>query len=148
MSVTHVPADLRRLVAQRADRRCEYCRIPESVTFAPHEIDHIFAEKHGGTTELENLGLSCTLCNRCKGTDLSSIDPDTGEIVALFHPRRDRWSDHFGLEDGHIKPLTAVGRVTVRLLQLNRPERVEERRLLMDAGVIPASSEHLTKRPG
>jgi hypothetical protein len=136
MSVTHVPAELRRLVARRADHRCEYCRIPESVTFAPHEIDHIYAEKHGGTTTAENLGLSCTLCNQRKGTDLASIDPLTGAIVPLYHPRRDRWSDHFRLKDGNFEPLTAAGRVTVRLLQLNHAERVEERLILVEAGLI------------
>jgi 5-methylcytosine-specific restriction endonuclease McrA len=136
MSVTHVPAELRRLVVRRADQRCEYCRIPESVTFAPLEIDHIYAEKHGGTTEPENLGLSCPLCNRRKGTDLASIDPQTGAIVPLFHPRRDRWSDHFRLKEGHIEPLTAAGRVTVHLLQLNQPERVEERLILVEAGLL------------
>jgi hypothetical protein len=148
MSLTHVPAELRRLVAQRADHRCEYCLIPESVTFAPHEMDHLVAEKHGGTTDADNLGLSCTLCNRCKGSDLSSIDPLTGQMVALFHPRRDRWSGHFSMEGGTIKPLTATGRVTVRLLQLNQPERVEERRLLMEAGLISPSDEHVVKGPG
>jgi hypothetical protein len=33
-------------------------------------------------------------------------------------------------------PLTAIGRVTIRLLQLNRFDRVEERQLLLDAGII------------
>jgi 5-methylcytosine-specific restriction endonuclease McrA len=58
-----VPADLRRFVRQRADERCEYCRIPESVTFASHEVDHIIAEKHGGPTEERNLALSCAVWN-------------------------------------------------------------------------------------
>lgn len=76
---------------ERAGERCEYCLIPESMTFALHEIDHIIAEKHGGRTEEENLGLSCALCNGFKGSDLTSIDPETGAIVPLFHPRRDAW---------------------------------------------------------
>jgi len=127
MSVTHIPAALKRLVRERAVDRCEYCLFPESATLAPHWIDHIIAEKHGGKTELENLAVCCALCNLRKGSDLTSIDPDSGEIVPLFHPRRDRWSDHFRLDKGRIEPLTAVGRVTVRLLQFNRRDRVEER---------------------
>jgi 5-methylcytosine-specific restriction endonuclease McrA len=136
MSLTHIPAALRRLVRERADGRCEYCLIPESVTLAVHAIDHVVAEKHGGPTVADNLALSCTLCNGRKGSDLSSIDPETGALVPLFHPRRDRWPDHFRLAEGLIEPLTAVGRVTVRLLQLNHPDRVEERQLLVAAGVL------------
>jgi hypothetical protein len=106
------------------------------MTLATHAIDHIVAEKHGGLTAADNLALSCTICNGHKGSDLASVDPETGTIVPLFHPRRDRWSDHFFLVGGRIEPRTAIGRVTVRLLQLNSPHRVEERRLLVAAGVI------------
>lgn len=88
---------LRRQVYERAGECCEYCRIPDVATFAPHEIDHIIAEKHGGLTEAENLALSCTLCNKHKGSDLASVDPDTGNIVPLYHPRQDLWHEHFQL---------------------------------------------------
>ncbi len=87
MSQTYIPVPLRRLVRERAQGRCEYCLIPESLTFAPHWIDHIVAEKHGGKTESENLANCCVLCNQRKGSDLTSIDAETGEIVPLFHPR-------------------------------------------------------------
>lgn len=136
MSQTYIPAALRRLVRERSGDRCEYCLIPESVAFAPHWIDHIVAEKHGGMADADNLANSCVLCNQSKGSDLTSIDPDTDQIVALFHPRRDRWTDHFRLMDGRIDPLTPVGRVTVRLLHLNDPDRVEERKHLIAAGLI------------
>jgi hypothetical protein len=135
MSQTYIPAAVRRLVRERSGDRCEYCLIPEAVTFAPHWIDHIVAEKHGGKSDADNLANSCVVCNQSKGSDLASIDPETGEIAALFHPRRDRWSDHFRLVGGRIEPLTAVGRVTVRLLQLNLPDRVEGRDQLVAAGL-------------
>src|SRR5437899_3217383 len=131
MSQTYVPADLRRLVRERAQEICEYCRIPESATFAPHWIDHIVAEKHGGKTEADNLANCCVVCNLRKGTDLTSIDTDTGQVVLLFHPRRDCWTDHFILAEGRIDPLTPSGRATARLLQFNHPDRVEERQLLL-----------------
>jgi 5-methylcytosine-specific restriction endonuclease McrA len=67
MSATHVSASLRRLVRERAGECCEYCLIPEAMTWALHTIDHIIAEKHGGTTAAENLALACTLCNSRKG---------------------------------------------------------------------------------
>ncbi|HTU92985.1 MAG TPA: HNH endonuclease [Gemmataceae bacterium] len=138
MSRTHIPAELRRSVRLRAGDCCEYCLIPESMTLATHEIDHVIAEKHGGPTEAGNLALACALCNGFKGSDLASIDAQSGAIVPLFNPRRDRWPDYFRLEGGRIEPLTASGRATVRLLQLNDPHRIEERLLLVAAGIVLA----------
>jgi 5-methylcytosine-specific restriction endonuclease McrA len=136
MAQTYVSAALRRLVRERAGGRCEYCLIPETLTFATHWVDHIVAEKHGGQTHDSNLALACVLCNQHKGSDLTSIDPETGQITPLFHPRRDRWLEHFFLADGTIGPRTATGRVTVRLLQLNSPDRIEERGLLLRLGLL------------
>jgi len=134
--MSYVPAELRRLVWERARESCEYCLIPESAAFAAHQVDHIIAEKHGGHTDADNTALSCIVCNKRKGSDLTSIDPVSGATVPLFHPRKDRWSSHFQLVGGRIEPLTAVGRATVRLLQLNYPDRVEERESLIAAGLI------------
>jgi HNH endonuclease len=131
MAQKYVPVSLRRAVRERAGERCEYCLIPERLTLAPHWVDHITAEKHGGRTEEGNLALSCVLCNLHKGTDLTSIDSQTEQITPLFHPRRDRWLDHFRLVGARIEPLTPTGRATVRLLRLNHPDRVEERQLLL-----------------
>ncbi|MFB2892041.1 HNH endonuclease [Aerosakkonemataceae cyanobacterium BLCC-F50] len=136
MSKAYVSAALRRLVCNRANFACEYCLMPEVSVLVPHEIDHIIAEKHGGQTNENNLALACTICNKYKGSDLASIDPMNGEIVRLYNPRRDRWREHFKVEKGEIIPLTAIGRVTVKLLQINRPERVEERRLLSQANIL------------
>jgi hypothetical protein len=132
----YIPAALRRLVRERARGCCEYCLIPERLTLASHWVDHIVAEKHGGETAEENLALACVLCNQRKGTDLASIDPQTGALAPLFHPRRDRWTDHFRLSGALVEPLTATGRVTVRLLQFNHADRVEERELLLRLGPL------------
>jgi hypothetical protein len=110
--------------------------MPESATFAAHEIDHIIAQKHGGQTTLENLALACMLCNKYKGSDLTSVDPETGSIVPLYHPRRQRWTEHFQLQGAFFIPLTPTGRVTVRLLQLNHVDRIEEREFLIEVGVF------------
>jgi hypothetical protein len=105
-------------------------------SFASHQIDHIVAEKHGGPTKPDNLALCCTLCNRYKGSDLTAVDPDTGGVVPLFHPWRHVWADHFRLTpEGTLDSPTSEGRATIRLLQMNRAERMEERRLLMLAGL-------------
>lgn len=132
----YIPALLRREVFERAGGQCEYCLTPQVAALVSPEVDHIVARKHGGETVSENLALTCSLCNKYKGSDLTSIDPESGAITPLFHPRRQRWVNHFRLEAGRITPLTAVGRVTVMLLQLNRPERVAERRLLVAAGTV------------
>lgn len=133
--MTYISEALRRQIAQRALSRCEYCRLHETNAYFPHEIDHIYAEKHGGDTVIENLYLSCADCNRYKGSDLCSIDPDTGEIVTLYHPRKQVWREHFRLHpDGLIEPLTAHARVTERVLRFNRRELVEDRLRLIRLG--------------
>lgn len=129
MSVTYIPAALRNLVYERAGGCCEYCLISETVTFATHHIDHIIAEKHGGQTVEENLALSCALCNKYKGSDLTSIDDETGEIVRLFNPRTDAWSEHFKIGNGTFIGLTTNARATIRLLQINNSARIEERKI-------------------
>jgi len=136
MSASHVSAALRQLVRERAGECCEYCLIPEAMTWALHTIDHITAEKHGGGTTADNLALACTLCNSRKGSDLTSIDEQTGAIEPLFHPRRDRWIDHFQLVGGRIEPRTAKGRCTARLLRFNDPARIKEREFLVAIGSI------------
>jgi hypothetical protein len=131
-----VSAALRSLIREIATSRCEYCLTPEGIASIRHEVDHIVARKHGGQTTIENLALCCILCNKHKGSDITSIDPETGGVEVLFHPRRNRWPDHFELRGVEIVGATSVGRVTVRLLRLNRPERLEERAALIEAGLL------------
>ena len=129
-----VSEQVRAAVAGRAGYRCEYCLIQEDDAAFAHQIDHIVSRKHGGSSDLGNLAYACILCNRCKGSNVASIDTKTGEAVRLFHPRRDRWSDHFRLEGGVGEPMTEVGAATVRVLRLNAPERIVERQMLAGAG--------------
>lgn len=128
---------LRAEVTQRADHRCEYCFIREEDSAFLHQIDHIISRKHGGTSAADNLALACVLCNRHKGSDVSSVDGATGAVTRIFNPRRDTWYEHFQILNERIEPLTAVGRVTVHLLRVNAPERLAERRLLQQLGVYP-----------
>lgn len=123
---TLIPATMRNAVSQRAQGRCEYCRKPP-VSFYPHEVDHVIALKHGGETSLGNLAFACFQCNRYKGSDIASIDPQTGAIEPLFNPRSQEWSRHFRFEGATIIALTAEARTTVFLLHLNDPNRVQER---------------------
>lgn len=128
---------LRQQVAERAAHCCEYCGYPQRAAFLSFAVDHIIARKHGGATAPENLALACPFCNRAKGTDLASLDPLDGSLTPFFNPRTQRWSDHFQLVDAEIAPLTAIGRVTVRIFQINHPDRIAERRILISAGVYP-----------
>lgn len=137
MSSAHIPVGLRRTDRRRAANRCEYCRLAESDAFFPHEPDHVIAQKHRGETCLDNLALACIDCNRFKGSDIASIDPLTGEIVPLFNPRTQSWTEHFKTDAGRIGALTPAGRATEQLLRLNLTERVEAREALAASGRYP-----------
>lgn len=130
-------AELRSQVRDRARNRCEYCHLHEQHDFfQAFHMEHIVARQHRGATKLENLAWSCLQCNLHKGTNLSGIDPDTNELVRLFNPRTDRWVDHFRLDGPIIKGLTAIGRTTTWLLQMNAEDRLELRRALLDLGEL------------
>jgi len=125
-----ISEQVRTEVAYRAEHRCEYCLIHENDAGFPHQVDHVLSRKHGGTSAFDNLAYACILCNRYKGSDVASINPKTGEAVRLFHPRHDRWTDHFRLDADFIELLTDAGSAIVWLLRLNAAERLAERRLL------------------
>jgi hypothetical protein len=128
---------LENAVRERAREHCEYCRAPQRYYRERFQIDHIIAKQHGGATELDNLALCCIECNLRKGPNLSSIDSETGAIVTLFHPRRDRWSDHFKWRGPMLVGITSTGRATVFLLAVNRGPRVAVRSSLIAEGVFP-----------
>ena len=130
MSRQRISAALRAAVRTRAHECCEYCRVAELAVFFGHEPDHVIAEQHGGATTLENLALACVQCNRFKGPNIASLDPESGLIVPIFNPRTDTWSDHFHLECGRIIPQTPIGRATAQLLKFNDRDREELRRKL------------------
>ena len=125
---------LRLAVAIRARYRCEYCLIHQEDAAFVHQIDHVVSRKHGGLSVFGNLAYACILCNRHKGSDVASIDPNSGEAIRLFDPRRDTWSDHFRIESAMVEPLSDIGIATIRLLKLNTPERVAERAILRRLG--------------
>jgi hypothetical protein len=126
---------LRDDVRARAADCCEYCQLSQTLTALPHEIDHIIAQKHGGASTSGNLCLACFYCNSNKGPNIAGIDPDTGQITVLFHPRRDRWSEHFFWTDGTLIGKTASARATIAVLGINLADRIENRRLLIFSGV-------------
>ena len=124
-----IAAATRDAVRRRAGDRCEYCRLPQAAEpDARFHIEHIVARQHGGADDEGNLALACNRCNRHKGPNLSGIDPVSDRPAFLFHPRRENWEEHFRMEPLEVVGLTATGRTTVALLQMNAPVRLELRR--------------------
>lgn len=105
--------------------------MPQAAASVPFEIDHVIARKHGGATVAGNLALSCFYCNSFKGSDLAGLDPATGKLIRLFHPRRHRWPWHFRWEGAVLIGRTAIGRATVRLLRINDARAVALRESLI-----------------
>ena len=117
----------RELVRRRAGERCEYCGLRQQHTQLKHHVEHIVAKQHGGSDDPDNLALACHRCNLNKGPNLTGIDPQTGQVARLFHPRQNRWPDHFTVEGVRIIGRDAAGRATIRVLNLNDPRRLELR---------------------
>ena len=112
-------------VRERADNTCEYCRLHQDDSpLAALHVEHIISKSHGGTDDLDNLALACIDCNLHKGTNLTGIDPETNRVTALFHPRKHKWNDHFEWRGIHLVGKTAVGRTTVRVLNMNSDDQI------------------------
>ena len=113
------------LVRTRADNRCEYCQLHQNDSpLASLHVEHVVPKKHGGSDGIDNLALACIDCNLHKGPNLTGIDPETNEITELFHPRRQEWSTHCAWDDVYIVGLTAIGRTTVRVLDMNSDDQL------------------------
>lgn len=121
----------RRYVRERAGECCEYCHLQQEDHPRTLQIEHTIARQHGGQDDLDNLALSCELCNLRKGPNLSTLDAQTRRLVRLFNPRRDRWAEHFRWAGDGVTLVgaTVIGRGTVRLLDMNDEVRLDRRRM-------------------
>jgi len=133
--MTYVSTEIRRAVRERASGCCEYCLRSQQDIRLPYHAEHILPVQHGGTTTLDNLALSCPDCNAYKGPNIGSYD--NGAFAPLYNPRTQKWQEHFLLQDELIQPLTAEGRVTIGLLQLNQNEYLLERKVLIALNRYP-----------
>ena len=122
-----ISAETARAVRSRANGICEYCLFAEVDSSLSFHVEHIIARMHGGSDEVGNLALACPNCNLRKGTNLTGIDPDSGMVRQLFHPRTQRWTEHFELKQGRIVAASPEGRTTLWLLDMNEPRRVRLR---------------------
>jgi hypothetical protein len=119
--MSDIPAALADEVRLRARGRCEYCGLSQIGQEAAFHLDHILPRAAGGSTVADNLALACVSCSLRKGARRAALDPETGRDEFLYHPRRDRWADHFRWDGELVVPLTPTGRATVAALAMNRP---------------------------
>jgi len=116
--------ELVRLVEGRAEGRCEYCRMHQSLQGATFHVEHILPRSRGGPTESSNLAWACPTCNLRKSDRTHAADPETMQQASLFQPRQDVWKDHFAWNGYRVIGLTPTGRATVDALDLNAPRRL------------------------
>lgn len=130
-------SQLESLIWRRAQSACEYCQMPQEYDDLPFQIDHIIARKHKGATTAQNLALACFLCNNHKGPNIAGRDSITGRIVRLFHPRRHKWQEHLAWDGAQLTGLTAIGRATIAVLEINLPHRIALRQDLIEEKLFP-----------
>lgn len=142
MSGADIPEAVRQRVRAVAGERCGYCLSPQQLVMGQLEIEHLIPRACGGSDEETNLWLSCSLCNRYKGTQVEATDPLTGEVAPLYNPRTNNWGEHFSwsADGAKIVDLTTTGRATVAALRLNNELAVEVRRNWILAGWHPPQS--------
>ena len=136
MSV-YISRSTRKLVIARAGYRCEYCRILEYLSSFGFHIDHIIGLQRGGVNSMNNLSFNCSPCNWKKGPNISTILDLSSPLIPLFNPRNQDWFEHFETKNGLLIPLTLIGEATIKLLELNQPNKIEERFEMTLAGFYP-----------
>jgi hypothetical protein len=139
MARPYIAAELRRLISDRAGGYCEYCKFPVKFALESMEVDHTFPFSLGGKTIAENLALACHGCNQHKQNRIEGMDLVSSATVVIYNPRTMVWEEHFGWsqETTLIVGKTAIGRVTVRLLKMNRSGLVNLREVLERSGDHP-----------
>ncbi len=134
-------AEQRQTVLERAHGCCERSACRSQARFATQSFstEHVIPRHSSGETALDNLALACQGCNSHKYTKAEARDPVSNNIVPLYHPRHQRWRDHFAWSDDFtlIVGLTPTGRATIQALHLNREELVNLRRVLYAMGEHP-----------
>lgn len=134
-----VTEETRARVCVQAQNQCGYCLSRQEYVPWRLEIEHIIPSSKGGDDQEENLWLACRSCNSYKRDQIAAIDPLTGNSVALFNPRKQRWHRHFRWSDDGtlILGITECGRATVVGLNLNNLIAVTVRRNWVSAGWHP-----------
>ena len=120
-----ITSQIRAQVRERAQNACEYCHLHQDDSpLATLHIEHIIPKIHGGSDDIDNLALACIDCNLHKGTNLTGIDPETNALAELFHPRREKWKEHFEWKGIYLTGKTTAGRTTIRVLNINSEDQL------------------------
>jgi hypothetical protein len=115
---------VKQIVRERANFACEYCGVSELNAGGELTIDHYRPQSKDGGDELENLVYCCVRCNLYK-SDYWVESPDK---LSLWNPRLEPAENHFWqAEDGRLFALTERGALSIRILNLNRPQLVTYR---------------------
>lgn len=135
----YIPIAVRQAVITRADERCEYCQSRADYATETFAVDHVIPLSRGGGSDLNNLALACSGCNGRKYNRLEAVDPISGDNVPLFHPRQQRWDEHFVWSRDFIQiiGLTDIGRATLFVLDMNRQSLMNIRKAMIVMGVHP-----------
>ena len=137
MSPGRLPARMIQFVRRRAKNFCEYCLLHQCYDLLPHHVDHVIARKHQGSNTEDNLALACVNCSLAKGPNIAGRDARTGKLSPLFDPRVHVWNEHFRWRGPLVIGRTIIGRATVAVLNMNRPDRVALRRMLIAEEIFP-----------
>jgi HNH endonuclease len=139
----YISVELQRQIRDRFANCCAYCRTAEALTVTTFEFEHITPRSAGGESMLENLCLSCPSCNRYKAQRQTARDPLTEEMVSLFHPQLQAWTDHFAWSEDATETigLTPIGRATIAALKINRPQMIRVRQMWVKMGEHPPKLE-------
>lgn len=134
-----IPEKTKSRIRQLAKNRCGYCLSQQEYVWDILEIDHIFPLTKGGKDDEENLWLICSTCNNAKYNKTEVFDFKAQQKVSLFNPRQQKWHEHFQWsKDGtKMKGKTAIGRVTILALDLNKPRFIKVRKNWVTAGWHP-----------
>ncbi len=120
-------------VSKRAKGFCEYCLSPEDFSNSTFEVEHIHPLSKSGETVSKNLAFACSSCNKYKPTKTEAFDTESQTITGFYNPRKDVWREHFMWSEDFMEiiGITAKGRVTVKVLRLNRQRVMNLRRILI-----------------
>jgi hypothetical protein len=143
MSGEAIDPELRQRIVAHFQGRCAYCRSPLMLFPGSETIDHILPRAEAGPDDETNLCVSCWRCNLRKAARLTAVDPLSRRRARLFHPRRQRWSDHFTWNEDFTRLLgrTICGRATIVALDLNADEFVKARERWAKAGWHPSAQD-------
>ena len=132
-----VPGEILRVVQKRANDRCEYCLMHQSLQGATFHVEHILPRSQGGNSTEENLCWACPACNLHKSDRTAALDPQGGINASLFNPRQNVWAEHFSWDGFEIVGLTDIGRSTVAALNMNHERRLHIRSAEVLFGLFP-----------